>query len=71
MYTGAERTMLYITVARSQVADLREVVMHSDPRAFMVVGQGHVAYGGGFRPLNPHQVTLPPTPAERPPNPLP
>ncbi|MBN8638854.1 MAG: YitT family protein [Anaerolineae bacterium] len=54
MYTNQPRTVLYVTMARSQVNELRRIVRHVDPAAFMVVGQGHVAYGHGFReaPVN-------------------
>ena len=48
-YTGIERSMLYITVSRSQVADLKDAVHRVDPNAFMVIGMGHAAYGSGFR----------------------
>ncbi len=49
MYTNQPRTVLYVTMARSQVNELRRIVRTVDPAAFMVVGQGHVAYGQGFR----------------------
>jgi len=48
-YTGIDRTMLYVTVARSQVRDLKEEVSQVDPNAFVVIGMGHAAYGAGFR----------------------
>ena len=48
-YTGADRTMLYITIARSQVRDLKEEISQVDPKAFIVIGVGHAAYGAGFR----------------------
>lgn len=48
-YTGAERTMLYVTIGRSQVRELKEEVNSVDPKAFMVIGMGHAAYGAGFR----------------------
>lgn len=48
-YTGAERTMLYVTISRSQVRDLKEAISHVDPKAFIVIGVGHAAYGAGFR----------------------
>jgi len=48
-YTGADRTMLYITIARSQVRDLKDEVAQVDPNAFIVIGMGHAAYGAGFR----------------------
>ncbi|MFW5748504.1 MAG: YitT family protein [Chloroflexota bacterium] len=48
MYTGEERMILFVTVARPQVSLLRTVVFEVDPTAFVIVGQGHVAYGSGF-----------------------
>ena len=48
-YTGIERTMLYVTVSRSQVRDLKDEVSQADPNAFVVIGMGHAAYGAGFR----------------------
>jgi len=52
MYTGQERTILFVTVARFQINELRQIVALVDPDAFIVIGQAHVAYGQGFlRPL--------------------
>ncbi len=48
-YTGADRTMLYVTIARSQVRDLKDEISQVDPKAFIVIGMGHAAYGAGFR----------------------
>lgn len=48
MYTGQPRTMLFVTVARFQIDELRQIVAAVDPEAFVVIGQGHVAYGEGF-----------------------
>jgi len=48
-YTGSDRTMLYVTIARSQVRDLKDEVSQVDPNAFIVIGMGHAAYGAGFR----------------------
>lgn len=53
MYTNQPRSILYVTVTRSQVNELRRIVRTVDPSAFMVVGQGHVAYGVGFREAPP------------------
>jgi uncharacterized membrane-anchored protein YitT (DUF2179 family) len=50
-YTGAERTILYCVVARSEVARIKAIVHAADPKAFMVIGQAHEALGEGFRPL--------------------
>lgn len=49
MYTGQMRWVLYVTVARSQVPDLRRIIMQVDSSAFLVIGQGHAAYGHGFK----------------------
>jgi uncharacterized membrane-anchored protein YitT (DUF2179 family) len=51
MYTGEPHTLIYVTVARGQVDELRRLVFSVDPDAFMVVGQGHTAYGHGFRAM--------------------
>ncbi len=59
MYTGTQRTLLYVTVARFQIDALRRIVSVADPNAFIVIGQGHVAYGEGFRRV------APPAPANR------
>lgn len=48
MYTGQGRTMLLVTVARFQIDMLRQIVGTVDPAAFVVIAQGHVAYGEGF-----------------------
>lgn len=61
MYTGESRHMLYIVVNRPQVNSLRQVVSDVDEDALIVVGQGHVAYGVGFRqkkkkPKKPEQI---------------
>ncbi len=49
MYTQQERTILFVTIARSQIDELCLLVRGADPDAFVVIGQGHVAYGQGFR----------------------
>lgn len=49
MFTENEHTVLFITISRAQVSSLQRLVHLADPNAFMVVGQGHVAYGEGFR----------------------
>ena len=50
-YTGAERTMLYCVVTRSETMRLKRIVNKADPHAFMVIGQAHEALGEGFAPL--------------------
>lgn len=49
MFTEKSHTVLFVTVSRAQVNALRLLVQQADPDAFMVIGQGHVAYGRGFR----------------------
>ena len=49
MYTGQERAVLFVTIARSEAGRLKDMVQAIDPMAFVVIGQGHAAYGEGFR----------------------
>lgn len=49
MYTGETRHILFVTIPRSQVNALRALVFETDPTAFLIVGHGHVAYGGEFK----------------------
>lgn len=49
MFTEQSHTVLFVTVSRAQVNELRQLVQTVDPNAFMVIGQGHVAYGQGFK----------------------
>jgi len=49
MYTDQERCVLYVTVSRSEANQLRELGFAIAPHAFLVIGQGHAAYGEGFR----------------------
>jgi uncharacterized membrane-anchored protein YitT (DUF2179 family) len=51
MFTEQPHTVLYVTVGRSEVNALRRIVMSVDPSAFLVIGQGHAAYGEGFKEL--------------------
>jgi uncharacterized membrane-anchored protein YitT (DUF2179 family) len=49
MFTGEMHSVLFVTVLRPQVAELQQLVHRIDPDAFMVIGQGHIAYGEGFK----------------------
>jgi len=53
MYTEREHSMLYVTIARSQVEELRAIVSDIDEKAFIVIGQGQTAYGLGFKRTRP------------------
>jgi uncharacterized membrane-anchored protein YitT (DUF2179 family) len=48
-YTGAPRTMLYLTVLRSRIYDVKFIISHLDPKAFVVVGVTQQVWGG-FNP---------------------
>jgi uncharacterized membrane-anchored protein YitT (DUF2179 family) len=49
MFTEKPHGVLYVTISRAQVNALRSVVLKTDPSAFLVIGQGHSAYGRGFK----------------------
>jgi uncharacterized membrane-anchored protein YitT (DUF2179 family) len=49
MFTQQPHTALYVTIGRAQVNTLRRLVFSVDPDAFVVIGQGHSAYGRGFK----------------------
>jgi uncharacterized membrane-anchored protein YitT (DUF2179 family) len=48
-YTGADRTVLYCVISRSEVPQLKALVHEADARAFMVIGQAHEVLGEGFK----------------------
>ncbi len=52
MYTDQPHSVLYVTISRAQVNALRRIVTSVDTHAFMVIGQGHAAYGEGFKELH-------------------
>lgn len=48
-YSNEPKKMLYCTLNRSQVAELKYLVAIVDPKAFLVIGNGQQAWGGvGF-----------------------
>ena len=51
MFTDQPHSVLYVTIGRSQVNALHRIVSRVDPAAFMVIGQGHAAYGEGFKEI--------------------
>ena len=53
MYTGRERSILFVTLMRPEINELHHLVLQIDPHAFIVIGQGHTAYGEGFRTIRP------------------
>jgi uncharacterized membrane-anchored protein YitT (DUF2179 family) len=48
MYTKQQRWVLYVSISRSEVSELRQIVTEMDDKVFVVIGQGHTAYGEGF-----------------------
>jgi uncharacterized membrane-anchored protein YitT (DUF2179 family) len=48
-YTGAPRTVLYTVVALTELARLKEIVLGTDPRAFMTVHSNLEVIGHGFQ----------------------
>lgn len=54
MYTGEARHVMFVTITRSQVELLRHTIHEVDPQAFVVIGQGHTAYGEGFQSAKRH-----------------
>lgn len=51
MFTREGHTVLFVTISRAQVSDLHTLVRRADPEAFVVIGQGHIAYGKGFKSI--------------------
>ncbi|NOK70703.1 MAG: putative membrane-anchored protein YitT, contains DUF161 and DUF2179 domains [Chloroflexi bacterium AL-W] len=50
-YSGQTHTMLFCTVQRPQVNDLKHIVAMVDPNAFLVVGNAYQALGSQFTSL--------------------
>lgn len=50
-YSGTTRSMIYCTVQRSQVSDLKYIVAETEPEAFLVIENAHQAMGTGFMKL--------------------
>jgi uncharacterized membrane-anchored protein YitT (DUF2179 family) len=52
-YTQAEHTVLFCTISRPDVDELRRAVTAADAEAFLVIGHGHQATGGVVRAVRP------------------
>ncbi len=48
MYAGADKMMLFCVVGKKQLVQLKEVVAHIDPRAFVIVTEAREVLGEGF-----------------------
>jgi uncharacterized membrane-anchored protein YitT (DUF2179 family) len=53
VYSGEPRQILFCAISRSEVNQLKAIILEADPAAFVVIGQAHEALGEGFRPLKP------------------
>jgi uncharacterized membrane-anchored protein YitT (DUF2179 family) len=51
MYSGQPRPILFCAISRSEVNQLKTIILEADPAAFVVIGQAHEALGEGFKPL--------------------
>jgi uncharacterized membrane-anchored protein YitT (DUF2179 family) len=50
-YTGKSHSMVFCTIYRSQVNELKQLIANVDENAFVVIGKGHQALGMGFMRL--------------------
>jgi uncharacterized membrane-anchored protein YitT (DUF2179 family) len=56
MFSKERHAILFCTISRPHARELRRVVNRVDPEAFVVLGQGHQAYGGRFgQPVSHHE----------------
>ena len=53
MYTGADRSVLFCAVGRSETSLVKSVVYGADPNAFLVLNPTEEVLGGGFGELRP------------------
>ena len=53
VYSGEPRQILFCAISRSEVNQLKAIILEADPAAFVVISQAHEALGEGFRPLKP------------------
>ena len=58
-YTGAKRSMVFCTVNRAQIFELRQVVSDVNPDAFMVIGNAQQAIGTGFQKVTRRKTNSP------------
>ena len=54
-YTGQKRSMVFCTVNRAQIFDLKQVVSDVNPDAFVVIGNAQQALGAGFQRIKPRK----------------
>ncbi len=49
MYSGEEKTILYVICSRAEVSQLKDLISVLDPNAFIVIGEATEVLGEGFR----------------------
>ncbi len=49
MYTGEEKTLLLVVVAKTEETRLKQVIYETDPEAFVFIANAHEVLGEGFR----------------------
>ena len=55
-YTGQQKNVIYCAIKRQQVAELKELVMGIDPKAFLVLQEAHQVLGEGFERYSRHRL---------------
>lgn len=48
-YSGDEKNIIMVTVGKTQLPRLKEIVFHIDPKAFIIVNETIEVYGQGFK----------------------
>lgn len=48
-YTGEEKNIVMVTVGKTQLPKLKEIIFQIDPRAFLTISESTEVYGKGFK----------------------
>ena len=55
-YSGEETKVILTAVKKQQIAQLKELVMTLDPKAFVIVQEAHQVLGDGFHRYSRHSL---------------
>lgn len=55
-YTGEDKKVVLAVVKKRELADLKELVMETDPKAFMILQEAHQVMGEGFARYSRHSL---------------
>jgi uncharacterized membrane-anchored protein YitT (DUF2179 family) len=55
-YTGQRKNVIYCAVKKQQLAEIQELVMETDPSAFLVLQEAHQVLGEGFERYSKHKL---------------